>query len=142
MYVKSVEISNIRAIKTFRWEVPHGRYAGWHVLIGVYPDQAYLWRNYLFACGPCNGPNSNKFEVFSSPDGVFIDVTRPRSGAIVEPIDGEAALIDPRSEDPLDFLELDVLGTFLHPASCRRGDSRIPTRAIHHRRSLAPADAA
>ncbi|MEM9452950.1 MAG: AAA family ATPase [Myxococcota bacterium] len=34
MYVKSVEISNVRAIDSFRWEIKHDRYAGWHVLIG------------------------------------------------------------------------------------------------------------
>lgn len=34
MYVKSVEISNVRAIREFQWEIEHGSYAGWHVLIG------------------------------------------------------------------------------------------------------------
>jgi uncharacterized protein (TIGR02646 family) len=79
----------------------------------LYPDAVFVWENYLYACGPCNGPKNNKFAVFSSATGVIVDVTRRRSAPIVEPEAGSPVLIDPRREDPLQFMELDLLGTFL-----------------------------
>ena len=30
----------------------------------LYPDHTFLWDNYLYACGPCNGPKNNRFAVF------------------------------------------------------------------------------
>lgn len=34
MYVKEVQLSNIRSIRTLRWELPEGSGPGWHVVIG------------------------------------------------------------------------------------------------------------
>ncbi|NOK32727.1 hypothetical protein D7W79_10785 [Corallococcus exercitus] len=34
MYVKEVHLSNIRSIRTLRWELPEGSGPGWHVVIG------------------------------------------------------------------------------------------------------------
>lgn len=84
----------------------------------LYPERTFLWTNYLYACGPCNGPKNNKFAVINEM-GQKIDVTRQRNDPVVPPVVGEAALIDPRSEDPLQMLFLDIAGgTFLfspHP---------------------------
>ena len=44
--------------------------------------------------------------------GVFVDVTRPHKAPVVRPVSGDAALIDPRRENPLDFLMLDLRETF------------------------------
>jgi uncharacterized protein (TIGR02646 family) len=80
----------------------------------LYPEQVFAWANYLYACGPCNGPKNNRFAVVdarSTPPAVR-DVGRKRSDPIVPPWRGRPALIDPRREDPLDFLQLDLLGTF------------------------------
>ena len=79
----------------------------------LYPEEAFLWDNYVYACGPCNGPKNNQFAVFSSVTGIFTDVTRKRSDPVVEPEAGSPVLINPRWEDPLRFMELDLLGTFL-----------------------------
>jgi hypothetical protein len=70
-----------------------------------------VWSNYLYACGPCNGPKNSKFKVFSR--GVLIDVTRGKNAPVVAPPRGVPALINPRKEDPLQFMELDLLGTFI-----------------------------
>lgn len=72
----------------------------------LYPEQSYVWGNYVLACGPCNGPKNNKFAVLSNPL-TLVDVTRKRGAPVVPPIAGRYALIDPRIEDPLDFLWLD-----------------------------------
>ncbi|MGV8889812.1 MAG: HNH endonuclease [Pseudomonas sp.] len=72
----------------------------------LYPEQAYVWGNYVLACGPCNGPKNNKFAVLGNPLALM-DITRKRGAAVVQPVAGRYALIDPRVEDPLEFLWLD-----------------------------------
>lgn len=57
-------------------------------------------------------PKNNRFAVFSHATGQFKEVTRRRSDPVVPPEPGEPLLIDPRREDPLDFMELDLPGTF------------------------------
>lgn len=78
----------------------------------LYPEATFVWENYVYACGPCNGPKNNRFGVFSVTTGEFVDVTRKRGGPVVPPEEGEIALIDPRSEDPLPFMHLDLIDTF------------------------------
>ncbi|MEK6283380.1 MAG: hypothetical protein AABN95_23745 [Acidobacteriota bacterium] len=79
----------------------------------LFPESTFLWDNYVYACGPCNGPKNNHFAVFSTATGVATDVTRVRLGPVVEPEPGSPVLINPRWEDPLKFMELDLLDTFL-----------------------------
>ena len=67
--------------------------------------------NYLYACGPWNGGKNNEFVVIDDT-GAFVDVTRPYEAPVVRPASGDAALIDPRRENPLDFLMLDLRETF------------------------------
>ena len=77
----------------------------------LYPEVVFAWMNYLYACGPCNGGKSNRF-VMIDDTGAFVDVTRPHEAPVVRPASGDAALIDPRRENPLDFLMLDLRETF------------------------------
>ncbi|MFA6433004.1 MAG: hypothetical protein WCV82_04330 [Candidatus Paceibacterota bacterium] len=42
----------------------------------------------------------------------LVDVTRARGVPVVPPLAGDSALINPRVEDPLHFLFLDLLNTF------------------------------
>ena len=79
----------------------------------LYPEETFLWGNYVYACGPCNGPKNNQFAVFASATGAFTDVTRKRSDPVVEPEPGSPVLINPRWEDPLRFMELDLRDTFI-----------------------------
>ena len=78
----------------------------------LYPEVVFVWENYLYACGPCNGPKNNKFKVIPPSGTHLLDVTRPRKAKVVPPVDGDPALIDPRQEDPLKFLILDLRDTF------------------------------
>ena len=77
----------------------------------LYPEVVFAWMNYLYACGPCNREKSKKFVVVDDT-GAFVDVTRTRGAPVVRPAAGDAALIDPRRENPLDFLMLDLRETF------------------------------
>jgi uncharacterized protein (TIGR02646 family) len=78
----------------------------------LYPGLVFAWHNYLYACGPCNGPKSNQFAIFPPGVDVATDITRRRGEPIVAPPGGDEVLIDPRREDPMAFLVLDLLDTF------------------------------
>jgi len=78
----------------------------------LYPELTFAWRNYLYACGPCNGPKNNRFAVIQPKTARIVDVCRPRGAPILPPTPGDPALIDPRHEDPLDYLMLDLRVTF------------------------------
>lgn len=74
-----------------------------------YPERIFDWANMLYACMPCNGPKSARFAIVRDADGVEVDLGCPEPP--VAPPPGRPLLIDPRTEDPLDFFELDVCGT-------------------------------
>jgi hypothetical protein len=79
----------------------------------LYPEQVFVWENYLYACGPCNGPKSSRFAVFSS-GGSMVEVTRKRKQPLKPPVMGDPVLLHPRTENPLEYMMLDILGgTFL-----------------------------
>ena len=77
----------------------------------LYPERVFVWENYLLACGRCNGGKLNRFSVISS--GRLVNVTRRRGHPIRKPRAGAPALINPRDEDPLEFFDLDIMGTFV-----------------------------
>lgn len=74
-----------------------------------FPEQVFAWQNYLFACGPCNGPKGSRYGVVEN--GSVSEFIRKPKDRVIPPPAGDSALIDPRTENPLDFLELDVGGT-------------------------------
>jgi uncharacterized protein (TIGR02646 family) len=75
----------------------------------LFPAMAFTWSNYLFACGPCNGPKSNRYGVVAGAN--VMEFKRRRNGPVVPPPAGQSGFIDPRHENPLDLLELDLGGT-------------------------------
>ena len=87
----------------------------------LYPERAFRWSNYLYACGPCNGPKNTQFAVFATGSGALTEVARPQDAAIVPPIAGDPVLLDPRSEDPCEYLALDLRDTFWFVPRARRG---------------------
>jgi hypothetical protein len=80
----------------------------------LYPEATFVWENYLYACGPCNGRKSNHFAILILAQGqpATQEVVRPSGAAVVAPPDGQPALIDPRVENPLALIGLDLLDTF------------------------------
>lgn len=75
----------------------------------LFPQNAFQWANYLFACGPCNGPKSNRYGFVQAP--AVTEFIRVKGAPILPPPAGQAGCIDPRREDPMDLLELDLGGT-------------------------------
>lgn len=78
----------------------------------LYPELVFAWANYLYACGPCNGPKNNHFAVFAQDTGALTSVARARNAPVVPPIPGKAVFIDPRVEEPTEYLWLDLADTF------------------------------
>jgi uncharacterized protein (TIGR02646 family) len=77
-----------------------------------YPGRVFDWMNYVFSCGPCNGGKNNNYSVID-PDQVVIDLRTHRiQNGIIPPPAGLEALIDPRVENPLVYLWLDLSGDF------------------------------
>ena len=83
----------------------------------LYPETVFVWENYLLACGPCNGGKNNRFSVIRN--GQLVDVTRRRGDPVQRPRSGAPAPINPRDEDPLGFLDLEIVDTFMFlPRKC------------------------
>ena len=77
----------------------------------LYPECVFTWQNYLLACGRCNGGKNNKFAVIVGRQ--LVDVTRRRGAQIRRPRRGDPGLINPRAEDPLAYLDLELKATFM-----------------------------
>jgi uncharacterized protein (TIGR02646 family) len=80
----------------------------------LYPEAVFVWTNYLYACGPCNGPKNDGFAILRRMGGrtVPVSVARKRTDPLVPPRRGTHALLNPRREDPLSYLKLDLIDTF------------------------------
>ena len=112
----------------------------------LYPEVVFAWENYLYACGPCNSRKNNKYAIFSQVTQQLIDITRRQGQPILPPETGQPALLDPRFEDPFNFMELDLLGTFyflpiatLTSKDYQRADYTIETLQLNDRDYLLAA---
>lgn len=82
-----------------------------------YPEKTFIWSNYLFACGPCNGSNKrDQFAIFD-PTGQFLELKRGRQEIPIEPAVGGSVFLDPRIDDPLNFIELDLTTGIFVPSA-------------------------
>ena len=94
----------------------------------LFPEKCFDWSNYVYACGPCNGPKNNKFAVYKKTDGAFVEVNPPNGTPSSKPPKGDAVLINSRIENPLDFAILDLSGTFKFyplPSLDEKGKKRV-----------------
>ncbi|MCU0496683.1 MAG: aminoglycoside phosphotransferase [Anaerolineae bacterium] len=71
-----------------------------------YPERTFVWENYLYICGRCNKGKNNRFAIFDAITGELIQITS-------QPPAGNSVLIDPRIENPMLFLELDLQDTYM-----------------------------
>ena len=76
----------------------------------LYPETVFVWENYVLACGPCNRGKNNRFSIITN--GQLVDVTRRHGDPVRRPRSGSPAPINPRDEDPLAFLDLEIVDTF------------------------------
>ncbi len=101
----------------------------------LYPELVFAWRNYLYACGQCNGPKNKQFAVFPRGARNPLEVSRKKGAPVTPPRTGAPALIDPRHEDPMQFLMLDLGGTFYFEPLAPKG-TQAYARADYTLRTL------
>lgn len=101
----------------------------------LYPQVVFAWSNYVYACGPCNGPKGSHFAVLVADSDAPVEVSRKRADPIVPPPDGEPALIDPRVEDATRLMLLDLRETYLFTPLAAKG-TRDHARADYTIRTL------
>ena len=80
-----------------------------------FPSLCFVWTNYVYACGTCNGPKRNKFAMFTGSDHTLVrygDRAWPKHAA---PPIGKDVMINVRSEDPFDFGLLDLTSMIFVP---------------------------
>lgn len=77
-----------------------------------YPNKTFAWENYLYACGPCNGPKGSQFALFVDGNPELVVLEHPEEGPKDEPPPGAPVLINPRDEDPMGLLWLDIQDSF------------------------------
>ncbi|MEM9456138.1 MAG: hypothetical protein AAGF11_18290 [Myxococcota bacterium] len=75
----------------------------------LFPEATWRWQNLVCACGSCNGSKGSRHAILTKP-GKYQEVTRRRKDPVVPPQFGPSAWIDPRREDPMALLELDITG--------------------------------
>lgn len=71
-----------------------------------FPEHVFVWRNYIHACRPCDVLKGNNYP--RRVGDVVRNVARPPRAPIEPPPPGEDMLIDPRTEDPSEFMTLDL----------------------------------
>lgn len=77
----------------------------------LFPSHTFVWSNMVWACGPCNGCKLAQFALIV--DGRLVAIPRRRrDDPFTPPPPGTMALLDPRTEDPLALMGLDLADTF------------------------------
>lgn len=66
----------------------------------LFPELCFVWDNYLYACSGCNSKKSNTFPLY---DGNKINQYKPQ-----ERFNGSPLFINPRYENPMDYLFLSL----------------------------------
>ncbi|MFP3708148.1 hypothetical protein SB783_29440 [Paraburkholderia sp. SIMBA_009] len=72
-----------------------------------YPEQCFVWGNYIYACTICNQDYKKDTYAVFDITGAIVKFDRSLPFSSLVPA-GDHVLIDPRSEDPLNFLRLDL----------------------------------
>lgn len=91
---------------------------------GLFPNKTFIWENYLWACKQCNGKHKiSQFQIFKNANSSEI-INLVKDYSFVRPLNQDAVFINPRVENPLDYLQLDLeSGLFQHK------ENNINTRA-------------
>lgn len=101
-----------------------------------FPEEVFKWVNYLFACGICNGGKNNKYAIRDAA-GTIVDLPAHRkANGIVPPPLGDHVFIDPRKDDPMALLWLDLVGGTFRFAVLDEHDPWMVARAERTRDDL------
>lgn len=93
----------------------------------LYPERVFVWENFCYACGGCNGPKNDQFAVFvgASLTPTPLSHPKPKKGRpapkLKKPVTGRPVFLDPRQDDATQWLTLDILGTFEFVVTAKAG---------------------
>jgi uncharacterized protein (TIGR02646 family) len=81
----------------------------------IFPNLAFFWKNYVLICGKCNSHRKKEhFKVFNPiASNQVQDVTPPKEQYIASPTE-DNVFINPRTENPMDYLRLDLTAQTFH----------------------------
>lgn len=77
----------------------------------LYPEEMFIWGNFLFACPKCNRIKNNKYAIIDNSN-LLIEITRKKNDPVVPPPQGISAFLNPRVDNPIDDIGLDLQDTF------------------------------
>ncbi len=86
-----------------------------------YPEVVFRWENYLRSCGRCNRRKNNGFYVIRRRTREIVKVWRSRDDPVVPPPVGNPVFLNPRRENPLELIQLDLRDTFEFVATAAKG---------------------
>ena len=77
----------------------------------LFPEKAFIWENYVFACGNCNTHyKRDSFKVFEpAQTATSVDLTPTDYKGFAQPATDDTVFINQREEDPMTLLELDFV---------------------------------
>jgi uncharacterized protein (TIGR02646 family) len=76
----------------------------------MYPEKAFVWGNYVLACSKCNSHHkSDNFKIFNPAGSTVEQDVKPPRGQYIQPANDDALFINQRLEDPMNYLELDLV---------------------------------
>jgi hypothetical protein len=76
----------------------------------LYPEKAFKLSNYVLACNKCNSHYKlDKFKIFNPKDSTTEEDVTPPRGTFVKPTNSDTLFINQLIDDPMDFLELDLV---------------------------------
>jgi hypothetical protein len=78
----------------------------------LFPDKVFDFDNYLYACGRCNAPKNNQFSIRIANQTQLNLVEFKKNNPNTPPPIGTPLLVNPRIENGMDFLRLDLQNTF------------------------------
>lgn len=80
-----------------------------------FPEKAFRWENYILSCGKCNTDyKSDKFAIFNPLGSADLEALARQRGTYFQPATADAVLVNPRWENPLDYLWLDIQNKSFH----------------------------
>ncbi|BDS13777.1 HNH endonuclease family protein [Aureispira anguillae] len=97
---------------------------------GLYPNKTFVWENFLWTCKTCNGKHKiSQFQIFETPlSSNTINLVKDYT--FTPPPNADAVFINPRTENPLHYLQLDLNSGLFSPTHSDPA-SRAYKRAVY-----------
>ncbi|MGY0711254.1 HNH endonuclease [Azospirillum argentinense] len=79
-----------------------------------FPEISFKWENYAWACSQCNRPKNNSFIILDNNNNE-VDLSKMDLASLENKPEGRPLALDPRDEDPMDYLYVDLTTGVIQP---------------------------